>query len=69
MHEVGKNKGIPNMENVNSQKEWEEKWNEYLSSFYYYPNYKLLVDIFSTLGCRHSFERHYLEYICTKLRE
>ena len=35
MHEVGKNKGIPNMENVNSQKEWEEKWNEYLSSFYY----------------------------------
>ena len=63
MHEIGKNKGISIMENVNSQKEWEEKCNKYLSSFYYSPNFKLLVYIFSTLGCRHSFEQHYLEYI------
>ena len=63
VQEIRENKRSSNMENVNSQKEWEEKCNEYLSSFYYWPNFKLLVYIFSTLGCRHSFGQHYLEHI------
>ena len=35
VQEIRENKRSSNMENVNSQKEWEEKCNEYLSSFYY----------------------------------
>lgn len=61
MLEIGENKRSPDMENVNLQKEWEEK--EYLLHLYYSPNFKLLMRIFSTLGYRHCFAQRELEYI------